>query len=1031
MTPQKKKHWQGFLLLCALVADAVRVCLCGPPRSGAHGPQLAEPFSLTALFISLAFSAASYAVQRIFGPKPPKVTRGQQTGELNLQNADEGGPVPEIYGAAPAQSVRSVTWTNLTNAFVNSSGNLQNANGGSDNCFTDASGGGDSGAWSVETIDSGDFVVTWTFRNADGVSPSGRSFLGITNGGFSTDFSDYDYSIHVSTETNTSGTPHPANSIFVYENGVPNKAFSDGVWTAAGGDTLRIECRSGVVRYYHKSTLLYTSLTAPTYPFHVAASMACYDSTVEDVAIVTPQVDTAGGMKTAGTVIWCKAPRKVTTTEQRGGKGAPKQTVETITYYCDLAIMFSRGRQRLKKLWANADLIVDLDAGVADPTGLIDPGAINLDPLDQSAPPRVIGGFFGVISQAYASGALSATTGAGGASMRWYVGDMEQLPDALIEGDVGAGNAPAFRGYAYLVVENFDISKYGGVPTFLANLEHMDITTLEELADSYCERVGVEPQDKDFSAFANQSIRGLIVQQPTAPRQTLEISGAPYQAQFYETVDGQVTGGYLGTSSIVTIAEDDQGMFEGGDVSGGDQMTRTEFALADDVQIPRQLSVTAFNPFKGHETTTQSAYRMTGFHRGVENISLAMALSPDEIRQAAEYMLFKRHVERESATLRLPWKYCYVNPAGVIQVVRGGITHRLRTVSITGAVPGLLECEYVADEQAVYSQTVGGTSGGGYTPPTVSAPVLTFPFLMDTVTLQDADYSTPGFYVGMAPVSDGSWAGAALYRDRGAGYELVERFLAPATAGVASGALADADPAIWDETNTITVDLYGTTATLESATEAQVLAGANAAMLGDEVVQFRTATQVGGYDNRWTLSGLLRARRGTDYATSTHVDGERFVLLDGAIVYVPNDISDKGLARDYKGVTVGFALDDTAPTSFTWTAGTSLPLSPVNVTGERDGSNNLTITWQRRTRTGAAAWETGGTAPIGEESELYEVVIWDGASELRSISATTETAAYTAAEQTADGLTPGDPVTVRIYQISALVGRGRVREVTI
>lgn len=1025
MKTSTKQHWQGFLLLCALIADLLR--LCWPSHSGAHAPQLAEPFSITALIISLSISAASFAVQRIFGPKPPKVTRGQQTGELNLQNADEGSPVSEIYGAAPNQSVRAATWTNLTNATVNSSGNLQNANGGTDNCFTNASGTGDSGAWTVQTIDSGDFSVTWTFKNRDGVSPSGRSFLGLTSGGFSLDYTGYNYAIHVSTEINTIN-PYAANSIFIYEFGPPNKAVSQGVWTAKGGDTLRIECISGVVRYYHKSTLLYTSSQAPTYPMHVIASMACFNSTVEDLSIVTPQKDTAGGMKTAGTVIWCKAPRKVVTTEKKGGKGAPKQTVETITYYTDLAILFGRGRLRLKKLWANADLIVDLDASISNSTGIIDPGAINTDPLDQSAPPHSTGIFGGLITQLYAQGALSGSIGAGGASMRWYVGDYDQLPDSLIEGNVGAGNAPAYRGYAYLVIENFDISKYGGVPTFLANLENMDFDSLSEIAGQYCERVNIEPQDYDFSVFDAQAVRGLIVQNPTAPRQTLEIAGSPYQAQFYESVDGSLTGVYLGGASVVTISDNDQGMAEGDGVSGGSMLSKTEFALADDVQLPRQLNVTAFNPFKGHETTTQSAYRMTGFSAGVENMSYPMALSADETRLAAEYQLFKRHVERESAKVRLPWKYAYLNPTDIVQLVSGGVTHRLRATSIDGAVPGLLEFSYAADEAGIYSQSIAGTSGGGYTPPTVSSPVATFPFLMDTVTLQDADYVSPGFYAAMAPTSDGSWSGAGLYRDRGAGYELVQKFLSPATAGTAVGVLADGDPAVWDEVNTVTVDLYGTTNTLESMTEAQVLAGANAAMLGDEVIQYRTATRVGGFTNRWTISGLLRARRGTDYATSTHAAGERFVLLDGAVIYVGNDISDKGIARNYKGVTSGFAIADTAPTSFTWNAGSSTPLSVVDVAGARDGSNNLTITWQRRTRTGAAAWETGGTAPLGEDSESYSLDVVVASVVVRTINATSETASYTAADQTTDGITPGDPVTVRIYQISALIGRGRVRE---
>ena len=182
------------------------------------------------------------------------------------------------------------------------------------------------------------------------------------------------------------------------------------------------------------------------------------------------------------------------------------------------------------------------------------------------------------------------------------------------------------------------------------------------------------------------------------------------------------------------------------------------------------------------------------------------------------------------------------------------------------------------------------------------------------------------------------------------------------------------------------------------------------------------------FNNRWTLSGLLRARRGTDYATSTHAAGERFVLLDGAVIFVGNDISDKGVARNYKGVTSGFAIADTAPTSFTWNAGSSTPLSVVDVAGARDGSNNLTITWQRRTRTGAAAWETGGTAPLGEDSESYSLDVVVASVVVRTINATSETASYTAADQTTDGITPGDPVTVRIYQISALIGRGRVRE---
>ena len=53
--------------------------------------------------------------------------------------------------------------------------------------------------------------------------------------------------------------------------------------------------------------------------------------------------------------------------------------------------------------------------------------------------------------------------------------------------------------------------------------------------------------------------------------------------------------------------------------------------------------------------------------------------------------------------------------------------------------------------------------------------------------------------------------------------------------------------------------------------------GANAALLGEEIIQFQTAILVGA--GLYTLSNLLRGRRATEGATSSHAVGENFVLL--------------------------------------------------------------------------------------------------------------------------------------------------------
>src|SRR5262249_12391447 len=109
--------------------------------------------------------------------------------------------------------------------------------------------------------------------------------------------------------------------------------------------------------------------------------------------------------------------------------------------------------------------------------------------------------------------------------------------------------------------------------------------------------------------------------------------------------------------------------------------------------------------------------------------------------------------------------------------------------------------------------------------------------------------------------------------------------------------------------------------------------------------------------------------------------------------------------------------------TFTDTGRSLKPYAPAHVAGERDGSGNLTITWQRRTRLDGS-WRDHVDVPLGEESEAYQVDVMDGADVVRTIAATSPTAAYSAADQTADFGSPQASVTVRVFQMSASVGRG-------
>jgi len=200
-----------------------------------------------------------------------------------------------------------------------------------------------------------------------------------------------------------------------------------------------------------------------------------------------------------------------------------------------------------------------------------------------------------------------------------------------------------------------------------------------------------------------------------------------------------------------------------------------------------------------------------------------------------------------------------------------------------------------------------------------------------------------------------------------------------------------------------------------------MLAGTNAAMVGAEVVGFRTATLLAA--GRYRLTGLLRGRKGTPQ--NGHAAGDRFVMLSTALIDVPGNTSDLGRTALFKALTVGAASDSAAPAvAVQLTVARLKPLAPVHVAAGRLGNGDVAISWRRQARINAA-WLAGIGTPLDEPAELYDVDIYDGSTLVRTVSGLTAPAlTYTRAQQEADFGTPPPALTVRPIQVSSRVGRG-------
>ncbi|MEX0320098.1 MAG: glycoside hydrolase/phage tail family protein [Ruegeria sp.] len=134
----------------------------------------------------------------------------------------------------------------------------------------------------------------------------------------------------------------------------------------------------------------------------------------------SPVADVYGRMRVGGQVIWASEflESTQTTTSGGGGKGAPRQPEVTTTshsYSVSLAIAVGAGQiAGISRIWADGEEIPHADL-----------------------------------------------------NMRAYRGTKTQLPDPLMEAVEGAGQVPAYRGTAYVVIEDLPLEPYGNrVPQF-------------------------------------------------------------------------------------------------------------------------------------------------------------------------------------------------------------------------------------------------------------------------------------------------------------------------------------------------------------------------------------------------------------------------------------------------------------------------------------------------------------------------------------------------------------------------------------
>ncbi|HEQ98801.1 MAG TPA: hypothetical protein ENO22_05620 [candidate division Zixibacteria bacterium] len=545
---------------------------------------------------------------------------------------------------------------------------------------------------------------------------------------------------------------------------------------------------------------------------------------------------------------------------------------------------------------------------------------------------------------------------------------------------------------------------------------------LSEIVTDICEQVDLGAADIDVTALTD-SVRGFVINNRMSARAAIE---ALMNGFFFDGVesDGKLKFVKRGGSSSLTIPESDLAAHKSGDQRPMELLS----IRSQETDLPIQVDVRYIDFYADYDPGLQSERRLISRSENKLSLSLPIVMTADEAKQAAVKHLANLWTMRTKHIIEISREYYYLDPADVITVTEGGQSHLVRIEDLAYK-SGLLEVNLANEDPQAYISDASGVplpeheQDVIYEGPTRLV-LIDCPMLLDT-------HNKPGLYFATLGYLN-AWRGAVLFKslDGGASWSEYSASARDATVGKATDVLGDvADPFVWDDGNSVNIRLLDTTDSLTSATQEEVLNGSNAAILGDEIIQYTTV--VAESDGTYTLSGLLRGRRGTDWATADHAAGDTFVVLaSNKINFEDFPVNDMDVERHYVAVSIGMSMDTGNIQAFTCELRNMMPLSPQHISGSRDASNDLTISWIRRTRVGGE-WRDLYGVPLGENSEAYELDIYGGSTVVRTINASSESATYTAAQQTADGLTPGDPVDLAIYQISDTVGRGFGAEATV
>lgn len=568
-----------------------------------------------------------------------------------------------------------------------------------------------------------------------------------------------------------------------------------------------------------------------------------------------------------------------------------------------------------------------------------------------------------------AAGDFKSATG-----YRLYLGDEDQPVDPLIASAEGVAQTPAFRGTAYAMFENFQLADYGNrIPSL----------TFEVEADLGPVAIGT---------IAGELSGGAILAGPTPA-----VTG-------YAASGDSVRGAMAALSDIVPLSlADRDGMLRlraGTDdpvaIATDEERSRRRIVRRAAGSVPGEVSIAYYDPARDYQTGLQRASVGAADESHADRRALPAAIEAGAAKGLAEHRLAWLQAGRIGATVGLGWARCDLRPGDGVALA--GAAGRWRVDRWTLGAEGVsLELRRVS--AGALPPVVEAMPGGAVRE--VDRPHGPTTLRLFDLPLGEPPGAQPLLFAAAAGIEPG-WRRAALLAsfDGGTSWRDIGSTAPSAAMGLTLGVLAPGEPALFDLSSNVEIELLNEAMWLESAGGAALAGGANLALIGAELVQFGAAEWIA--PRRFRLSRLLRGRRGTEWAAGAHEVGEAFTLIERESL-APVEAPAGSIGGEARLIASGVGDAGSVSVAIDVTGESLRPPSPVHLAAERGAGGDILIRWTRRSR-GGWAWLSAADTPLGEEREAYRLTL-SGDGFARTIELIAPHHVYATAAQAADGLT--------------------------